>query len=80
MELGLALVFRHLSRKTGYTMAMPNPDVEGSCHCCAGLASLARVPNPDRREESHVGARICLGYGPYICGGGGGGGSPDKKV
>ena len=34
----------------------PNPDVEGSCPCCAGLASLARVPNPDRREESHVGA------------------------
>ena len=34
-----------------------NPDVEGSCPCCAGLASLARVPNPDRREESHVGAR-----------------------
>ena len=34
-----------------------NPDVEGTCPCCAGLASLARVPNPDRREESHVGAR-----------------------
>ena len=34
----------------------PNPDVEGSCPCCAGLASLARVQNPDRREESHVGA------------------------
>ena len=32
-----------------------NPDVEGSCPCCAGLAS-PRVPNPDRREESHVGA------------------------
>ena len=35
-----------------------NPDVEGSCPCCAGLASLARVQNPDRREESHVGARV----------------------
>ena len=38
----------------------PNPDVEGSCPCCAGLASLARVPNPDRREESHVGATLAL--------------------
>ena len=39
-------------------MRRPNPDVEGICPWCAGLASpLARVPNPDRREESHVGAR-----------------------
>ena len=37
-----------------------NPDVEGSCPCCAGLA---RVPNPDRREESHVGARADPGFG-----------------
>ena len=39
-----------------------NPDVEGSCPCCAGLASLARVPNTDRHEESHVGATVSHGF------------------